>query len=217
MLLRRKSHVWDNGRRFCARTEIQLATGYRISRPGNCADAPVARRQFVKGLVGLATAPLLPLPALATISSVAERRLSFAHTHTGEKLAVVYRSGDEYAIDALRQVNHHLRDHRSGESYEMDTALLDLLHQLATVTGSREPFQVISGYRSPGTNAMLRKKGNGVAKRSLHMQGRAIDVRLADVPTSELRRAAIDLRAGGVGFYPKSDFVHLDTGRFRTW
>ena len=177
----------------------------------------LARRRFVKGLVGLAAVPLLPVPALALTSAGSERKLRFAHTHTGETLSIVYRNGDSYASDALGQINHHLRDHRSGEIYSMDTGLLDLLFELANATGSRKPFQVISGYRSPGTNAMLRKKGSGVAKRSLHMQGKAIDVRLADVPTSQLRRAAIDLQAGGVGFYPKSDFVHLDTGKFRTW
>ena len=177
----------------------------------------LARRRFVKGLVGLAAVPLLPVPALALTSAGSERKLRFAHTHTGETLSIVYRNGDSYASDALGQINHHLRDHRSGEIYSMDTGLLDLLFELANATGSRKPFQVISGYRSPGTNAMLRKKGSGVAKRSLHMQGKAIDVRLADVPTSQLRRAAIDVQAGGVGFYPKSDFVHLDTGKFRTW
>lgn len=181
------------------------------------ANRDLARRRFVKGLFGLAAAQLLPAPALALASTGSERQLSFAHTHTGEKLSVVYRNGDSYASDALGQINHHLRDHRSGEKFSMDKRLLDLLFELANVTGSRTPFQVISGYRSPNTNAMLRKKGSGVAKRSLHMQGKAIDVRLADVPTSQLRRAAIDLQAGGVGYYPKSDFVHLDTGRFRTW
>lgn len=181
------------------------------------ADRTVARRQFVKGLVGMAAAPLLPMPALALGSAGSDRQLQFAHTHTGETLSVVYRNGTSYASGALGQINHHLRDHRSGEIYSMDTGLLDLLFELANVTNSREPFQVISGYRSPGTNAMLRKKGSGVAKRSLHMQGKAIDVRLADIPTSQLRRAAIDLQAGGVGYYPKSDFLHLDTGRVRTW
>ena len=176
------------------------------------ANRDLARRRFVKGLFGLAAAQLLPAPALALASTGSERQLSFAHTHTGEKLSVVYRNGDSYASDALGQINHHLRDHRSGEKFSMDKRLLDLLFELANVTGSRTPFQVISGYRSPNT-----KKGSGVAKRSLHMQGKAIDVRLADVPTSQLRRAAIDLQAGGVGYYPKSDFVHLDTGRFRTW
>ena len=169
------------------------------------------------GLVSLAATPFLPGAAFALTTAGSERKLSFAHTHTGETLTVVYRHGERYAPDALEKINHHLRDHRSGESHQMDPDLLDVLYKLARITGSRRPFQVISGYRSPGTNAMLRKQGSGVAKRSLHMQGKAIDVRLADVQTSQLQRAAIDLRAGGVGFYPKSNFVHLDTGRFRTW
>ncbi len=169
------------------------------------------------GLVGLVATPLMPRAAMALASASGERKLKFAHTHTGEALTVVYRHGQQYAPDALTKINHHLRDHRSGEVCQMDPGLLDLLYQLASVTGSREPFQVISGYRSPSTNAMLRQKGSGVAKRSLHMQGKAIDVRLADISTSQLRRAAIELKAGGVGFYPKSNFVHLDTGRVRTW
>jgi uncharacterized protein YcbK (DUF882 family) len=99
----------------------------------------------------------------------------------------------------------------------MDTGLLDLLHQLRRLTDSRGHYEVISGYRSPATNARLRQNGNGVAKRSLHMQGRAIDVRLVGVDTARLRDAAVSLRAGGVGYYARSDFVHVDTGRFRTW
>lgn len=197
--------------------EIDLPAKPDLSDAHFPVERVLARRRFVKGLVGLAAVPLLPAPALALASAGSERKLRFAHTHTGETLSIVYRNGDSYAPYALGQINHHLRDHRSGEIFSMDTGLLDLLFELTNVTGSRQPFQVISGYRSPGTNAMLRTKGSGVAKRSLHMQGKAIDVRLADIPTSQLRRAAIDLQAGGVGFYPKSDFVHLDTGNFRTW
>lgn len=203
---------------FAQSSEFRLSARLKRSNaasPPN--ELPLARRRFVIGLVGLVATPLMPRAAMALASASGERKLRFAHTHTGETLTVVYRHGQQYAPDALAKINHHLRDHRSGEVCQMDHGLLDLLHQLASATGSREPFQVISGYRSPSTNDMLRQKGSGVAKRSLHMQGKAIDVRLADVSTSQLRRAAIDLKAGGVGFYPKSDFVHLDTGRFRTW
>jgi uncharacterized protein YcbK (DUF882 family) len=130
---------------------------------------------------------------------------------------VVYYSDGGYLPEALRQINHLLRDFRTEEIHVIDLNLLDTLHDLAASTGSGGVYDVISGYRSPATNAQLRKKSNGVAKRSLHMLGRAIDVRLADVDSKILRDAAIRLKKGGVGYYARSDFVHLDTGRFRTW
>jgi uncharacterized protein YcbK (DUF882 family) len=162
----------------------------------------------------------LSLPAL-TVAKLAfantERRLCFHHTHTSEKLDLVYRDSTGYRADALVQVNHVLRDHRSGESVPMDPALLDLLGDLYEVHGSRGEFQVISGYRSPATNKMLSERSSGVAKKSLHMQGRAIDIRLTDVATSDLRDSALQLARGGVGYYSSSDFIHVDTGRVRRW
>jgi len=172
-----------------------------------------SRRDFTRRAAGLLFAGCLPLPALAADV----RGLGFRHLHTGEKLKVVYFEAGQYLEDALAAINHLLRDHRSGDVHEMDPKLLDQLCALAQRCGRSGPFEVISGYRSPATNDMLRRNGSGVAKRSLHMQGRAIDVRLAGVRTNQLRRAATDLGRGGVGYYPKSDFVHLDTGRFRTW
>ena len=145
------------------------------------------------------------------------RALHFDHTHTGERLAVEYFSNRAYLPDALATVNHFLRDFRTGEIHDIDPALLDLLHTLASVTETSRPFQVISGYRSPATNEMLRRHSEGVAAGSLHMNGQAIDIRLADVPLSNLRRAALHAKGGGVGYYPVSDFVHVDTGRVRTW
>ena len=146
------------------------------------------------------------------------RALNFLHTHTGEKLAVEYFAGGSYLSDALNEVNHFLRDFRTNDVHPIDPALLDILHGLRDVTGSTRPFQVISGYRSPRTNAMLRRQGHGgVASGSLHMQGKAIDIRLADVPLGKLRDAALGLRKGGVGYYPAPDFVHVDTGRVRRW
>ena len=109
------------------------------------------------------------------------------------------------------------RDFRTGDVHAIDTGLLDLLHNLTTVTETTRPFQVISGYRSPATNAMLRQVSEGVAAGSLHMQGLAIDIRLADVPLGKLRKAALAMKRGGVGYYPASDFVHVDTGRVRAW
>ena len=186
---------------------------------------PLSRRAFLTSLA--AGVPLLALaPAsfasplettLAPAAAVASRALHFAHTHTGERLEVEYFTQGSYVPDALATVNHFLRDFRTGDIHDIDPGLLDLLYHLRDQTESSRPFQVISGYRSPKTNTMLRQHSEGVAAGSLHMQGQAIDIRLADVPLSKLRRAALASRRGGVGFYPASDFVHVDTGRVRSW
>jgi uncharacterized protein YcbK (DUF882 family) len=175
----------------------------------------VDRRHFLRTVV--AAAPVLALPGLAAATPVAPRVLTFAHLHTAEKLRVEYMDGVRYLPQALSAVNHLLRDFRTGDVHDIDPALLDLLHALHASAGSRRPYEVISGYRSPRTNTLLRSHGDGVASGSLHMQGRAIDIRLADVPLAALRDAALDLGRGGVGFYPASDFVHVDTGRVRRW
>jgi uncharacterized protein YcbK (DUF882 family) len=177
---------------------------------------PSRRRVLRRLALGLTAAALVP-PAELLASLSATRSLSFLHTHTGEHLSIVYYSGGGYVASALDQLNELLRDHRSGEIHSIDPALFDLLHEAQRLTGSRGTYQVISGYRSPKTNSMLRKNGGGVARKSLHMQGQAIDVRLTDVSTHELRAAALELERGGVGYYAKSDFVHLDTGRVRRW
>jgi uncharacterized protein YcbK (DUF882 family) len=147
------------------------------------------------------------------------RLLSFEHTHTGERLALTFAVGDQYVAGALDAIQHFLRDFRNGATHPIDPGLLDQLHLLAATTATRAPFQVISAYRSPETNAMLRREGHGVAAQSLHLQGQAIDIRLADIALADLRDAALSLRAGGVGYYPSagSDFVHVDTGRVRRW
>jgi len=154
--------------------------------------------------------------SLTTVAST-HRELSFYHTHTGERLTVIYWQDGTYKDAALRQINQFLRDFRTGDASEIDPELLDLLHLVYEQTGSQGHFEVISAYRSPKTNEMLRARSGGVAKQSQHLHGKAIDVRLTDVPTSELRKAAYKLQRGGVGLYESSDFVHLDTGRFRTW
>ena len=140
------------------------------------------------------------------------------HTHTGEKIDLVYANGERYLPEALGGLNRFLRDHYSGEVGQIDPQLFHLLHHVRRELGVQTPFQVISGYRSPKTNANLRNtRGGGVAKRSLHMDGQAIDVRLPGVPLADLRDAALSMRLGGVGFYPRDQFVHLDTGRVRNW
>lgn len=158
-----------------------------------------------------------PFQALAATSQPQERSLSFYNLHTGESLARPYRVGDTYIPSALTEFDRLLRDFRTDEVKEIDRALLDFLHDLRLSIGSSQPFHVISGYRSPKTNAQLASKSGGVAKKSFHMKGMAIDIRLPRQDLGELRQAAIGLRRGGVGYYPGSDFVHLDTGRVRFW
>lgn len=173
------------------------------------------RRHFLR-LIATA-APLVAVPGVASAVVPEPRVLRFAHLHTAEKLDVEYMAGGRYLPDALASVNHLLRDFRTGDVHDIDPTLLDLLHALNASTGSRRPFEIISGYRSPQTNAMLRGHSRGVASGSLHMQGQAIDIRVGDVALTSLRDAAIDLRRGGVGYYPSSNFVHVDTGRVRRW
>ena len=182
------------------------------------------RRRFLAGMASSLTGALL-LPASSTaMASVASpgsvtrgRSLSLYHTHTGEKLTIDYHDGTDYVTEAMSEINHYLRDFRTEETYPIDVALLDILHDLKSVTGHRGTFEVISGYRSPKTNAGLRNKSSGVAKRSLHMQGKAIDIRLTGFDTRNLQKAALKLARGGVGYYGKSDFIHVDTGRVRRW
>lgn len=174
-----------------------------------------SRRQIIRTTGAILTAAAFPGQAI--FATPEQRRLRLYHAHTREKLDVVYYQDDAYQPDALNAINHLLRDFRSREEHRIDVGLLDILYAIRERMLSNGDFQVISGYRSPATNEMLRRTTDGVAKLSLHMQGRAIDVRLTDVTTKKLRQAALDLRRGGVGYYPESDFVHLDTGRVRTW
>ena len=176
------------------------------------------RRVLAFGLGAAALAIASPLKgALAAMPQSGERTLGLVSTHTNEKIMATYWRNGAYDKGALKDINHVLRDHRSGEVAAIDPNLLDLLVELHRRAGSRKPFHVISGYRSPKTNAMLASASGGVAKRSLHMDAKAIDIRLHDVALSDLRQAALGMKAGGVGYYKKSDFVHVDTGRVRQW
>ena len=145
------------------------------------------------------------------------KRLTLKNLHTPEVLEVVYRRGDQYLPEALAQIEVLLRDYRTGDRHPIDPHLLDILCAVAQSIGVDPVFSVISGYRSPQTNAMLHERSSGVASHSLHMEGRAIDVRLARVDCADLAAKALEMKRGGVGYYRQSDFVHLDTGRFRTW
>lgn len=169
-------------------------------------------------------APLLVVLAAGALAfptepsaSIDERRLVFYHTHTSQRLDVVYARHGEYLEPALGAIEDFLADFRTGDRKEIDPALLDVLYEVRERLGSRGTYEVISAYRSPRTNEMLRRNSSGVAKNSQHLEGKAIDVRLRGVATHKLRDTAIAMQRGGVGYYPESDFVHLDTGRVRRW
>ncbi len=180
------------------------------------------RRHFVRSGVALALGAATTQPAWSSVRVPPDHaeiaRLAFVNTHTGEALDVVYREGPRYLNDALAEIDRVLRDHRNGDVHEIDRALLDQLVQLRSLLDvGKRPFHVISGYRSPRTNALLAARSNGVATKSLHLEGRAIDIRMQGVQLPVLHRAALSMQAGGVGYYARPDFVHLDTGRVRRW
>jgi uncharacterized protein YcbK (DUF882 family) len=174
------------------------------------------RRKFLGQSLQIVTGTTLLSPALSMARKLDIRDLSFYHTHTGQELDVTYRIAGKYDPVALKKVNLHLRDFRTRETHPIDPNLLDILYSIRKQVGGGI-YEVISGYRSPKTNSMLRGKSGAVAKRSLHMEGRAIDIRLSGLRIGDLRDIARSLQKGGVGYYPKSDFVHLDTGRVRFW
>jgi uncharacterized protein YcbK (DUF882 family) len=176
----------------------------------------ISRRRLLiaSGLAG--SAALLSRPLLGAASPAA-KQIALTNLHTGEKLTVEYFRDDAYVPDALLGVDMVLRDFRSGEKHAIDPTLLDYLVDVAVRIGVPPVFSVISGYRSPETNERLHERSSGVSQHSLHMQGRAIDVRMSGVDCKDLAAHAEELKRGGVGFYRASNFVHLDTGAFRTW
>ena len=185
----------------------------------------VSRRKFL-GFGALAAGTLaassIVNPASAAIFSRSDRfegarRIAFRNSHTGEIFSGVYRVGDKYLPDAFERINIVLRDFRSNELFPIDPRVMDIIYSVHNMTKRDEPYEILSGYRCPKTNAGLRSHGEGVAKNSLHMTGQAIDLRLPGFETKQIRQLAISLKAGGVGYYPKSDFVHMDTGDVRTW
>jgi uncharacterized protein YcbK (DUF882 family) len=186
------------------------------------------RRSFLKSSVVLAS--VLGTPALsraaAQPASVApvvptaapgERILRLYNTHTGESLRSVFWAEGEYIPDALQDINKLLRDHRNNKIAAIDPELLMLLDRISAQFGDHPTFHVISGYRSPETNAMLHENTTGVAKHSLHMEGKAIDIRLPGQDLAKLHKVVMAAHGGGVGYYPESDFVHMDVGRVRYW
>jgi len=175
------------------------------------------RRRFLAAVGGLcgSLAAFAGAPVLAATRG--SRCVNFVHTHTGERLRALYFRDGCYQADSLAQVNELLRDFRTGEVHPIDPGLLDILFELQTRADREGPFEVISGYRSPTTNAMLHRRSEGVAVHSMHLEGRAIDIRLPGFVTRGLADHARSLRLGGVGYYARSDFVHVDTGPVRFW
>ena len=179
-----------------------------------------ANCRFCLSLIPFLLLATLGYTTKSTVPSPHEYRLRFYHTHTGKRLDVVYRRGDQYIPEALDELDHYLRDHRTGAVRHFDPRLFDLLYDLTASLGdSSGEIDVICGYRTPWSNEFLRARSphTGVAQHSLHMQAEAIDIRLAGIPTLELRDAALRLHRGGVGYYRSSDFVHVDVGRVRHW
>lgn len=198
---------------------LGLGTGIGLS-----AAAPDGRPGGAGGAItqgpALAEAPA-DVGSDATVEAAAahgRRAIALSHLHTRERIDTVFAIGEHFVPVALRALDHFLRDHYTGDVGRMDPRLYELLQRLRRELGSRAAFEIISGYRSPVTNEQLRRtRGGGVARRSLHMEGRAVDVRLPGVPLVDLRDAALALKLGGVGHYPQEGFVHLDTGPFRRW
>ncbi len=184
----------------------------------------ISRRYFIGGLAAVAGLSVIPKPLLAAIPKQhigplikPARFLAFDNLHTGETTKLIYWEKGRYIKGALSEINYILRDHRTNDVARIDTALLDQLFILHNKLGSRAPFQVISGYRSPKSNAMMHEHSKGVAKKSMHVQGKAIDIRLQDAQLINVRNAALAMNCGGVGYYPESQFVHVDTGKVRHW
>lgn len=164
-------------------------------------------------------AAIMPGPALAALRNLQprERSLSFYNTHTGESLKTIYWADGDYISEALQAIDVIMRDHRTGEVLAMDPNVLDLVHTIKENLQPKQPFHIISGYRSRKTNALLNRCTTGVAKNSLHIYGKAVDIRLPGCRLCHLRDVALDLRMGGVGYYPRSRFVHVDIGPVRYW
>ncbi|MGB5443991.1 MAG: YcbK family protein [Psychromonas sp.] len=174
------------------------------------------RKAIFTGLATLGAA-CIPTVSFASIFKNSPRELHLNNLHTGEELQTCYFDGKNYQRDEMKKINHLCRDFRQNEIKNMDKRLFDQLAAIQKIIGSNNQIHIISGYRSPATNKMLRAKSSGVAKKSMHMLGQAIDFRVEGVPLSEVKKAALSLKAGGVGYYPSSNFIHIDTGNVRSW
>lgn len=174
----------------------------------------VSRRLILRSAAGLGLAAAFPSLAFGKSN---ERFVALRSIHTGESVDLVYWRNGQYLPDAMAAIERQLRDHRTGEVYPIDPRLIDYAVDVREALGSNQRFEVISGYRSPKTNKMLASRSSGVAKRSMHMRGMAIDIRLNGKPLTRVRDTAVGMKRGGVGYYRKSGFLHLDLGRPRNW
>lgn len=176
------------------------------------------RRVLGLGLAG-ALASIVPLSFAKPVEAASDKnwRVVFRHAHTGESFNGVYRVGNKYLPEAFERLNYVLRDFRTGEVFPMDPRVVDLIAMVQKKAAQKQPLEIFSGYRSPKTNSRLRHETSGVAKNSFHMYGQAIDFHIKGYSTKGLQKIALDMRGGGVGYYPKSDFVHMDTGTVRSW
>ena len=177
----------------------------------------VSRRNLIAGIAAGGLVAALPGTATAGRLTMPHYKIHMVNAHTNEKFHGVYRIGNRYLPDAVRKINSFMRDFRTGDVRSMDPKLLDILASLQVRSRQQNPIEIFSGYRSPKTNAMLRKTSSGVAKKSYHMKGKAADLHIPGYSTSRLREIACDLGVGGVGYYPRSNFIHVDTGDVRTW
>lgn len=168
-------------------------------------------------VVDYTPASVRPAPVHYMSSYISHKMLMLKNAHTGNALKVTYFENGRYLEDALKEIDYLYQDHLTGEVYPVDPALLDQLHEVKQLVGTDRPIHIVCGYRSPLTNAYLRRQNGAVARNSLHMQGRAVDIRIEGVDTRTIRNAALAMGQGGVGYYPHANFVHLDTGDVRTW
>ncbi len=182
----------------------------------------MSRRKLLKWAAGTTAASLITPQAFASTQELAiplpdAKSIKLINTHTGEKTSVTFWEGGRYHMEALAEINKILRDHRQNEITEMDIKLIDKVHEVTSLLDTNHWVQVISGYRSPKTNAMLQAAGRNVATNSMHTVGKAIDIWIPGFDINQLHKAALKTRCGGVGKYSRSQFVHMDTGRVRTW
>jgi len=190
-----------------------------LNMPFMSPKAGLSRRNFIGFILCAGIAGLCPKPVFAAIDELSTkgRSLSLYNPHTKDRFNGVYWHNGKYVAEALKNINHIMRDFHAHDIKQIDTHLLDLLSVISIKLQPEKPFHIISGYRSPETNAKLRKSGKGAAKNSYHIQGKAVDIRLPGYRTSVLRRTAFKLKKGGVGYYPHQKFVHIDVGPLRYW
>jgi uncharacterized protein YcbK (DUF882 family) len=190
---------------------------YETAQDADAVDMPTRRMALRAGL-GLVVAVAAPLPAFAkALASKPSRELSFVNMHTGEKLRAEYVHNGVYVPSALRAINFLMRDHHNDKVHPIDPHLIDVAHMLHGRVGGKGPIDIVCGYRSPETNAMMHEISAGVAVHSMHIQGKAMDIRVPGTHLGQLKKSALALNLGGVGYYPYDDFLHIDTGAKRHW